>query len=68
MVRQKVKVGNLVRLKVWNQPEEADLIYGIVTAVEEDRRDLNEFERYYVMSSDGVWLYDWNEIDELICD
>ena len=67
-MRQKVKVGNLVRLKIWNQPEEADLIYGIVTAVEEDRRDLNEFERYYVMSSDGVWLYDWNEIDELICD
>tara|TARA_B100000900_G_scaffold376030_1_gene358529 strand:+ start:323 stop:526 length:204 start_codon:yes stop_codon:yes gene_type:complete len=67
-VRQKVKVGNLVRLKIWNQPEEADLVYGIVTAVKEDRRDLNEFERYYVMSSDGVWLYDWNEIDELICD
>ncbi len=67
-MRQKVKVGNLVRLKIWNQPEEADLVYGIVTAVKEDRRDLNEFERYYVMSSDGVWLYDWNEIDELICD
>ena len=67
-MRQKVNVGNLVRLKVWNRPEEADLFYGIVTAVEEDRRDLNEFERYYIMSSDGVWLYDWNEIDELICD
>ena len=67
-MRQKVKVGNLVRLKIWNQPEEADLVYGIVTAVEEDCRDLNEFERYYIMSSGGVWLYDWNEIDELICD
>ena len=63
-MRQKVKVGNLVRLQVWNTPHQADVTYGIVTKVEKDTWDMRD--RYYIMSSNGIWIYDWDEIDELI--
>ena len=63
---QKVKIGNLVRLRVWNNPGESDIMYGIVTRVEKGVWDYSD--NYYVMTCLGVCLYSWDEIDELICE
>lgn len=63
---QKLKIGNLVRLRVWDNPSESSIIYGIVTKVEKGSWDYSD--NYYVITSAGVSLYSWDEIDELICE
>ena len=63
-MRQKVHVGNLVRLNVWNRPDAPDVSYGLVVYVINNSKS----DSYMVMSTDGLWLYDWDEIHEIICD
>ena len=66
---QKVHVGNLIRLEVWNEPDKPDEIYGLVLKVANVSPTSGQnLPRYWVLSPEGVGYYDWTEIQEILCD
>ena len=55
-----MKVGDVVKVTVWNNPKYSDSFYGLITGMYFESWDLSH--RYIVLSSAGSGLYDKQEI------